>query len=113
MKNALIRMLTISLFLLAGCSDSGQIPEATSSVQTGERGESLEAIAHDAFIYAYPMMEQVKTVNGMFDFMGTRPNKGELKSNLVFQKFHQAATWSTCVSSIPSLNLIPVTSLAR
>ena len=35
MKNALIRMLTIALFLLAGCSDSGQIPEATSSVQTG------------------------------------------------------------------------------
>ncbi len=85
MKNAVIRMLTISLFLLAGCSDSGQIPEATSSVQTGERGESLEAIAHDAFIYAYPMMEQVKTVNGMFDFMGMRPNKVSMNAKLPWE----------------------------
>ncbi len=85
MKNALIRMLTISLFLLAGCSDSGQIPEATSSVQTGERGESLEAIAHDAFIYAYPMMEQVKTVNGMFEFMGLGPNKVAMNAKLPWE----------------------------
>ncbi len=85
MKNGLIRMVTISLFLLAGCSDSGQTPEATSSVQTGELGESLEAIAHDAFIYAYPMMEQVKTVNGMFDFMGMRPNQVSMNPKLPWE----------------------------
>ena len=85
MENGLIRMVSISLFLLAGCSDSGQAPEATSSVQTGERGDSLEAIAHDAFIYAYPMMEQVKTVNGMFEFMGLGPNKVAMNAKLPWE----------------------------
>ena len=35
---------------------------------------NLKDIAYDAFIYAYPMIEQVKTVNGMFEFMGLTPN---------------------------------------
>jgi len=43
MKNGLMRIVTISLFLLAGCSDSGQTPEATPSVQTGERKSPLMA----------------------------------------------------------------------
>jgi hypothetical protein len=85
MENGLIRMVSISLFLLAGCSDSGQTPEATSSVQPGERGDSLETIAHDAFIYAYPMMEQVKTVNGMFEFMGLGPNKVAMNAKLPWE----------------------------
>ena len=82
MKIGLLRIATISLFLLAGCSDSGQTPDVTSNVQTGERGESLEAIAHDAFIYAYPMMEQVKTLNGMFEFMGMQPNQVSMNPKL-------------------------------
>jgi len=82
MKNGLLSAVTFSLFLLVGCSDSGQVPDATSSVQNEEPGESLEAIAHDALIYAYPMMEQVKTVNGMFDFMGMRPNQASMNPKL-------------------------------
>jgi len=35
---------------------------------------NLKDTAYEAFIYAYPMMEQVKTVNGMFEFMGLKPN---------------------------------------
>ena len=35
---------------------------------------NLKEVAYEAFIYAYPMMEQVKTVNGMFEFMGLKPN---------------------------------------
>jgi hypothetical protein len=85
MKNGLLSMVTTSLLLLAGCSDSGQTPEATSSVQTGERGDSLAAIAHDAFIYAYPMMEQVKTVNGMFEFMGLGPNQVAMNAKLPWE----------------------------
>jgi len=85
MKNGLLSMVTTSLLLLAGCSDSGQTPEATSSVQSGERGESLAAIAHDAFIYAYPMMEQVKTVNGMFEFMGLGPNQVAMNAKLPWE----------------------------
>ncbi len=34
----------------------------------------LKDIAYEAFIYAYPMLEQVKTLNGMFEFMGMVPN---------------------------------------
>lgn len=34
----------------------------------------LKDVAYEAFIYTYPMMEQVKTVNGMFEFMGLVPN---------------------------------------
>ena len=82
MKNGFLSAVTFSLFLLAGCSDSGQAPEATSSVKNEVPGESLEAIAHDAFIYAYPMMEQVKTLNGMFDFMDMQPNQASMNPKL-------------------------------
>ena len=85
MKNELLGMVTVSLMLLAGCSDSGQTPEASLSMQTGEHDNSLESIAHDAFIYAYPMMEQVKTVNGMFAFMGLGPNQVAMNSKLPWE----------------------------
>ena len=85
MKNGLLSIVTTSLLLLAGCSDSGQTPEATSSAQTGERDDNLAAIAHDAFIYAYPMMEQVKTVNGMFEFMGLKPNQVAMNAKLPWE----------------------------
>ena len=39
-----------------------------------EPAEDLQAIAEEAFIYAYPLMEQVKTVNGMFATQGMEPN---------------------------------------
>jgi hypothetical protein len=35
---------------------------------------NLKDTAYEAFIYAYPLMEQVKTMNGMFEFMGLKPN---------------------------------------
>jgi len=35
---------------------------------------NLKEVAYDAFIYAYPLMEQVKTMNGMFEFMDLKPN---------------------------------------
>jgi hypothetical protein len=35
---------------------------------------NLQDTAYEAFIYAYPLMEQVKTMNGMFEFMGLKPN---------------------------------------
>ena len=37
----------------------------------------------------------------------------ELLSKVVFGHFNQAATWSVSVTSIPSLNLIPVITFAR
>ena len=35
---------------------------------------NLKKVAYEAYIYAYPMMEQVKTLNNMFKFMGMKPN---------------------------------------
>jgi len=37
--------------------------------------ENLKEIAYEAFVYAYPMLEQVKTINGMFKFAGLATNK--------------------------------------
>ena len=42
--------------------------------QRDSKQKHLKDVAYEAFIYAYPMMEQVKTVNGMFEFMGMKPN---------------------------------------
>lgn len=36
--------------------------------------ENLKEIAYEAFIYAHPMLEQAKTLNGMFAFMDMKPN---------------------------------------
>ena len=44
--------------------------------------DDLEAIAYDAFIYAYPMMEQIKTINGMITFADMRPNRVSMNPNL-------------------------------
>ena len=44
--------------------------------------ETLQDIAYDAFVYAYPLMEQVKTINGMFKFMGLTPNKPAMNTKL-------------------------------
>ncbi|OHX67457.1 DUF1254 domain-containing protein [Flammeovirga pacifica] len=45
-----------------------------SCQQKTTKEENLKEVAYEAFIYAHPMMEQVKTLNGMFDFMGMKPN---------------------------------------
>jgi len=43
---------------------------------------SIKNIAREAFIYAYPLMEQVKTVNGMRAFMGMEFNKVSMNPKL-------------------------------
>jgi len=49
----------------------------------------LQNIAYDAFVYAYPLMEQVKTINGMFKFMGLIPNKPAMNTKLPWQNVGQ------------------------
>jgi hypothetical protein len=56
---------------LGACGGDAADPEA-----------ELRSIAEEAFIYAYPMMEQVKTVNGMFDFMGMELNVPSMNARL-------------------------------
>ncbi len=57
------------------------------SAQDFERGQieltrQVKDVAHDAFIYAYPMMEQVKTINGMKQFSGLEFNKPTMNPKL-------------------------------
>jgi hypothetical protein len=59
-----IFVLTL-LALLSGCA---------KKQQETQEAPNLKEVAYEAFIYAYPMMEQVKTINGMFEFMGMKPN---------------------------------------
>ena len=51
--------------------------------------ETLQDIAYDAFVYAYPLMEQVKTINGMFKFMGLTPNKPAMNTKLPWKNVGQ------------------------
>ena len=60
----------LAVLVLAGCTSAP------------ENGESLEEIAYDAFVYAYPMMEQVKTVGGMFTALGMEPNQVTMQTGL-------------------------------
>ena len=42
--------------------------------------DTLKDIAYDAFVYTYPLMEQAKTINGMFEFIRLCPNKPVMNS---------------------------------
>jgi hypothetical protein len=53
----------MTVLLVCGLIGVCAAPEPESTAPT----ESLRDIAEEAFIYAYPMMEQVKTVNGMLE----------------------------------------------
>lgn len=59
-------VVSIFFILLTGCDQGQQKTTVTKP--------NLKEIAYEAYIYAYPMMEQVKTLNGMFEFMGMKPN---------------------------------------
>ncbi len=70
------KITTLSLFIVL----------MLSACQNQQKSESinpdLKEIAYEAFIYAYPIMEQVKTVNGMMQFMNLEFNKPAMNSKL-------------------------------
>jgi len=47
--------------------------------------ENIKQIAYDAFVYAYPMLEQVKTINGMMEFMGAGFNRANFNPKLPWE----------------------------
>lgn len=47
---------------------------ACNNTKDKQQKSNLKDTAYEAFIYAYPLMEQVKTVNGMFEFLGMKTN---------------------------------------
>ena len=74
MKNLRLSKLFVTLF--AALVISSQLSCARTN------NTSLKEIAREAFIYAYPMMEQVKTVNGMRKFMGMEFNQVAMNPKL-------------------------------
>ena len=62
--------------------------------------QNLREIAHEAFVYAYPMLEQVKTINGMIKFMGLEFNE---------PKFNRELPWETVGQPIVAPNLTSMT----
>jgi hypothetical protein len=95
-------MLTIivTLFVITGCSDPVPETKESSNAPPVELDESLQEIASEAFIYAYPLMEQVKTVNGMIEFMGLMPNVPSM---------NEALPWDNVGMPIVAPNLTSMT----
>ena len=75
-----IAILALPL-LLVSCTDS-----QTTII---EQGESLRDIAQDDFIYAYPLLEQMKTINGMREFMGLGFNEPAMNPRLPWDNVGQ------------------------
>ncbi len=73
--------LLASVLIMVG-NDPATAKDSTTT-STGSNGDpELEEIAYEAFIYAYPLLEQVKTVNGMMGYMGLEPNKVVMSTRL-------------------------------
>jgi len=62
--------------------------------------ENLKEIAYEAFVYAYPMLEQVKTINGMMKFMDFDFNE---------PVFNRTLPWETVGQPIVAPNLTSMT----
>ena len=59
MKNLITSLSIILALLLSGCKPNPKV--ATDSV-------SIKDLAYEAFIFAYPLMEEVKTINDLFEY---------------------------------------------
>ena len=83
MKQSINKTLIVlfAASLISGCGPTSDKSNATEP--------NLKDIAYDAFIYAYPMMEQVKTVNGMQQFLGLEINKSSMNPKLPWESVGQ------------------------
>ncbi len=100
MNGHFLLSVIVTLFVAAGCSDPATEAGDSSSVPAVESDESLEAIAYEAFIYAHPMMEQMKTLNGMSAFMGMKLNEPSM---------NEALPWDNVGMPIVAPNLTSMT----
>ncbi len=73
MKKNIIVLLASLILIICACQ------KQKKSISTEP---DLKDIAYEAFIYTYPLMEQVKTVNGMQEFMGLEFNKPAMNPKL-------------------------------
>ncbi len=77
------RILFVTVFLVAMACGSGEPVDTTR--ETAEPVDTLQQVAFDAFVYSYPMLEQVKTINGMQEFMGLELNKPAMNPKLPWE----------------------------
>ena len=47
---------------------------ACNNTKDNQQKNNLKDVAYEAFVYSYPLMEQVKTINGMFEFLDMKTN---------------------------------------
>jgi len=66
MKKLISSVSIILALLLSGCQPNPK--EATDTA-------TIKDLAYEAFIYAYPLMEQVKTINDMFEYNNMTANE--------------------------------------
>ncbi len=69
MKNTITLFSSLLILLTTSCNQK----ESTETYSV-----NLKDITYEAFIYAYPMTEQIKTINGMFEFMNMEPNAASM-----------------------------------
>jgi len=62
MKSSVTVALAITLILSAACSKGGGAPGASDASETAVSSAEAQAIAEEAYVYAYPMMENYRTM---------------------------------------------------
>lgn len=73
MKNKIITLVAGLALIISACQEQKKSKSSEPD---------LKDIAYEAFIYSYPLMEQVKTINGMQEFMGIEFNKPAMNTKL-------------------------------
>lgn len=82
-KIILLFLMSMAVFIEVGCS-SDSAPDVASK-EKAVSSENLDVIAHEAFIYTYPLLEQMKTINGMQQVLGLEFNKPTMNIKLPWE----------------------------
>ncbi|MDN3643863.1 DUF1254 domain-containing protein [Lutimonas halocynthiae] len=77
----IIPILTLLIMVSCGQNKKQETPTKQS--------ESLKELAYDAFVYAYPMLEQLKAMDQMFKYMGSKPNVLDMNSKYPMENINQ------------------------
>jgi hypothetical protein len=83
MKKIITIIPVLTLFILVSC---GQNKKQETQIKQSETHKEL---AYDAFVYAYPMLEQLKAMDQMFKLMGSKPNVLDMNSKYPMENINQ------------------------
>ena len=73
----------LTLLIMVSCGQNKKRETQT------KQSESLKELAYDAFVYAYPMLEQLKAMDQMFKYMGSKPNVLDMNSKYPMENINQ------------------------